>query len=71
MDRIALALIVSGLIVILSIVASVLGGVQGAVAELTAPGAAFGGIGIVSGLAILERRAFGTGQSLPRRAVSA
>ncbi|TPG59589.1 hypothetical protein EAH89_04935 [Roseomonas nepalensis] len=71
MDRIALALIVSGLVVILSIVATVLGGTQGTLADLTAPGAALGGLVIVSGLAILERRAFLTVRRVPGRPVSA
>ena len=58
MDRLAIALVASGLVVILSIVFAVLGGATGALAELTAPGAALGGITIVGGLALLERRAF-------------
>ncbi|MFC0384005.1 hypothetical protein [Muricoccus vinaceus] len=58
MDRIALSVIASGLVVILCIVVAVLGGTQGALAELVAPGAAFGGLSIVGGLVMLERRAF-------------
>jgi len=71
MDRIALALVTTGLVVILSIVVSVLGGTQGGLAELTAPGAALGGIVIVSGLALLERRAFTAARHTPGRALSA
>ena len=59
MDRIALALIASGLVLILTIVAMVLGNGQGEVLPaLAGSGAAISGAAIVAGLALLERRAF-------------
>lgn len=65
MDRIALALISSGLVLILAIVGTVLGGTPSDVTSTYAAiGAALSGSAIVTGLAILERRAFGA----PRRA---
>jgi len=58
MDRIALALIASGLVLILAIVGVVLGGTpSGHTPVLAALGAAISGSGIVAGLAMLERRA--------------
>jgi len=58
MDRIALALIASGLVLILALVGSVLGGnAAGHDPILAALGAALSGGGIVAGLIMLERRA--------------
>lgn len=71
MDRIAISLVAVGLVVILSTVISVLGGTPGAMADLTAPGAALGGLSIVGGLAMLERRAFVAARHTPGRALSA
>jgi hypothetical protein len=63
MDRIALALIASGLVLILSIVVAVLGGTPShALPGYAAAGAALSGSAIVAGLALLERRAFATGR---------
>ena len=58
MDRIALALISSSLVLILSIVGAVLGGAAMDISAYAAAGAAVSGTGIVAGLAMLERRAF-------------
>jgi hypothetical protein len=58
MDRIALALIASGLVLILAIVGVVLGGTAQDSAVYAAIGAALSGCSIVTGLALLERRAF-------------
>ena len=67
MDRIALALISSGLVLILTIVATVLGNAAGeAMPSFAGSGAALSGAAIVAGLALLERRAFS-----PRTAHSA
>ncbi|MCR0981257.1 hypothetical protein [Roseomonas populi] len=58
MDRIALALITSGLVLILGIVGAMLGGATMEISAYAAVGAALSGTGIVVGLAMLERRAF-------------
>ncbi|SHJ62767.1 hypothetical protein SAMN02745194_02988 [Roseomonas rosea] len=65
MDRIALALIASGLVLILAIVGTVLGGMSSdALPTYAALGAALSGTVIVTGLAMLERRAFSPARSI-------
>jgi hypothetical protein len=57
MDRIALSLIASGLVLILTIVVTVLGsGTAVALSTYAALGAALSGVAIVVGLVMLERR---------------
>lgn len=66
MDRIALALIASGLVLILTIVVRVLGGSAAeALPSYAGAGAALAGAAIVAGLVMLERRAFATPRRIP------
>ncbi|MBP0492726.1 hypothetical protein [Roseomonas indoligenes] len=58
MHRIALALIATGLVLILTIVGAVLGGAAMDISAYAAAGAALSGLVIVAGLAVLERSTF-------------
>lgn len=60
MDRIAIALIASGLVLILAIVGAVVGGAPTlTLSAIAALGATMSGAGIVAGLVMLERRNLG------------
>ena len=60
MNRFCLALIVAGLVSIVTLVAMILGAPAGAAVPTYAPfGAAFAGLSIIGGLVTLERRTGG------------
>ncbi|WP_426957318.1 hypothetical protein [Muricoccus radiodurans] len=65
MDRLALALVTLGLTMILVTVATVLGGGSTTLSAYGAAAAALAGATMISGLVILERRAFSIYAPLP------